>query len=134
MTTTKKILLIEAVGFLLVMIAIWFNEYFDLPYRFANALPQPYVYHETIYEWIFVAGLGIVIMFISWGLTKRIAQLETLLPICAFCKKIREPGADPMKQESWYPVEQYIGQRAGTLFSHGFCPECGRKHYGEFMK
>lgn len=134
LTTTKRILAIEAIGFFIVTIAVWINEIFDLPHRFANTPPAPFTYHEAIYETAFIIVLGIVVMAISWGLTKRIAQLETLLPICSFCKKIRPPDTDAMKQESWHPIEQYIGERTGTDFSHGLCPECAEKHYGKYLK
>lgn len=55
---------------------------------------------------------------------KRIRQLEGLVPICAWCKKIRPEGWDPTLGASWIPVEQYIGERTAAKFSHGMCPEC----------
>jgi sigma-B regulation protein RsbU (phosphoserine phosphatase) len=45
-------------------------------------------------------------------------QLQGLLPICMYCKKIRSDG------NYWQQVESYIGQRSGATFSHGICPEC----------
>jgi len=55
---------------------------------------------------------------------KTIERLEGILPICASCKRIRD-GAD------WFPVETYISARTSALFSHGICPECERRLYGE---
>ena len=54
----------------------------------------------------------------------RIHQLEGLVPICAWCKKIRKEGADPAVPSSWVPVERYVGERTAAQFSHGMCPEC----------
>jgi sigma-B regulation protein RsbU (phosphoserine phosphatase) len=52
------------------------------------------------------------------GYTRQICQLGALLPICAFCKKIREDGA------YWQQFEAYIQEHTGSHFSHGVCPEC----------
>jgi hypothetical protein len=51
----------------------------------------------------------------------EIKVLETFLPICAECKKIRN------QQGVWQNLEAYIGQHSNTQFSHGYCPECGKK-------
>lgn len=59
----------------------------------------------------------------------RIRILEALLPICANCKRIREPGADPERQESWKQIESYISERTATKFTHGICPECRAELY-----
>ena len=51
--------------------------------------------------------------------TTRMWQLEELLPICTYCHKIREGESGP-----WESLERYVGQRTGSSFSHGVCPEC----------
>jgi DNA-binding response OmpR family regulator len=48
----------------------------------------------------------------------RVTQLEGLLPICSYCKKVRDDG------NYWQKVEEYIEQRSGARFTHGICPEC----------
>ena len=53
------------------------------------------------------------------------------LPICANCKKIRKGGGDPMKQEDWQAVENYISEKTDAQFSHSMCPECGKALYGD---
>jgi CheY-like chemotaxis protein len=52
------------------------------------------------------------------GYTRQIRQLGELLPICAYCKKIRDDGA------YWRQFEAYIQEHTGSHFSHGVCPEC----------
>ncbi len=52
------------------------------------------------------------------GYTTQIRQLEALLPICMYCKKIRD------EEETWQPLEGYIRAHTGSDFSHGMCPEC----------
>lgn len=62
------------------------------------------------------------------ALAKRVKVLEGFLPICSFCKKIRD------QQGQWHSMEQFIAERSEAQFTHGFCPECGEHHYGEFLK
>ena len=40
------------------------------------------------------------------------------MPICAYCKKIRND------RNYWESIEGYIGERSQATFSHGICPEC----------
>jgi hypothetical protein len=51
----------------------------------------------------------------------EVKVLESFLPICAQCKKIRN------QQGEWQQLESYIGEHSNTQFSHGYCPECARK-------
>lgn len=60
---------------------------------------------------------------------KRIDRLESILPICANCKKIRIPNSDPNKKESWQPIESYITKKTSTRFTHGICPGCASALY-----
>lgn len=50
--------------------------------------------------------------------TSQIRALKELLPICMYCKRIRDD------QDYWQQVESYIHTCTGTNFSHGICPEC----------
>jgi DNA-binding response OmpR family regulator len=59
------------------------------------------------------------------GLRRHVSRLEGLLPICAYCKKIR----DDRKQ--WQQIEKYVAERSETLFSHGICPECLKREFPE---
>lgn len=51
----------------------------------------------------------------------NIKQLQVLLPICCYCKKIRDD------HNYWKQVEEYIAQHLEVRFSHGICPECYEK-------
>lgn len=50
--------------------------------------------------------------------TTQISELEAMLPICSYCKKIRNDN------NYWQQVESYIGERTGTNFTHSVCPDC----------
>jgi sigma-B regulation protein RsbU (phosphoserine phosphatase) len=49
---------------------------------------------------------------------KRVKQLQGLLPICCYCKRIRND------ENYWQRVEVYIGEHSDVRFSHGICPKC----------
>jgi sigma-B regulation protein RsbU (phosphoserine phosphatase) len=50
--------------------------------------------------------------------TKEIRQLKDLIPICAYCRKIRN-------DDNYYQlVETYISEQTGSNFTHGICPTC----------
>lgn len=48
----------------------------------------------------------------------RVKQLQGLLPICSYCKKVRDD------QNYWQQVDSYISKHADVEFSHGICPAC----------
>ncbi len=55
----------------------------------------------------------------------NIKTLKGLLPICAGCKKIRDD------QGYWNQIEKYIEHHSDVSFSHGICPECENRLYGD---
>lgn len=48
----------------------------------------------------------------------RVRQLQGLLPICSYCKKVRND------QNYWQQVETYVSEHSGARFSHSICPNC----------
>jgi DNA-binding response OmpR family regulator len=54
----------------------------------------------------------------------NVKTLQRMLPICSYCKKIRDDD------NYWQEVETYVGQHSGTEFSHGICPHCFEKMMG----
>lgn len=51
----------------------------------------------------------------------NVKRLQGLLPICSYCKKIRDD------KNYWQEVERYVGSHAEVRFSHGICPDCMTK-------
>jgi PAS domain S-box-containing protein len=49
---------------------------------------------------------------------ERVKTLHGLLPICAWCKKIRDDAG------YWNSVEEYVEAHSHAEFTHGICPEC----------
>ena len=51
----------------------------------------------------------------------HVKQLHGLLPICCYCKKIRDD------RNYWHQVESYVANHADVRFSHGICPDCSAR-------
>lgn len=58
----------------------------------------------------------------------RIKTLSGLLPICSYCKKIRDETG------YWSQVEVYIQKHSDADFSHSICSECMKKYFPEFTE
>ncbi len=73
-------------------------------------------------------SVGRRVVELQQSLAERVAELERtlaqvkrlqgLIPICAWCKKVRNDA------NYWQQVEEYLGQNSGVRFSHGICPQC----------
>jgi hypothetical protein len=53
----------------------------------------------------------------------EIRTLQGLLPICSWCKKVRDD------EGLWTQVEQYLSERTDLSFTHGMCPTCAHEHF-----
>ncbi len=75
---------------------------------------------------------GVRIIELHVALTEHVRELENafahiktlqgLLPICSYCKRVRND------RDYWEQVEVYISRRTDLQFSHGFCPDCYERH------
>ncbi len=58
---------------------------------------------------------------------EEVKTLRGILPICSFCKKIRND------QGAYEQIENYIHKHSGVDFSHTVCPECMKEHYSDYI-
>ncbi len=57
-----------------------------------------------------------------------VKRLEGILPVCIYCKNIRDDtGVEPGRGQ-WMRMEEFLHQKSGTAVSHGCCPGCFEKH------
>jgi DNA-binding response OmpR family regulator len=73
-------------------------------------------------------GVGVRVLQLQTELAARIADLEQalarvdqlhgILPICSYCKKVRNDT------DSWQQMEAYVSAHSAVRFSHGICPDC----------
>ena len=59
------------------------------------------------------------------GLSERVRTLEGILPMCAYCRRIRDAGND----NKYSSLEDFVSKKTPAQFSHGVCPECAKKHF-----
>jgi DNA-binding response OmpR family regulator len=77
-------------------------------------------------------GVGKRVIALQESLADRVRELEQtlaqvrrlrgLIPICAWCKKVRSD------RDYWQQVEDYLGEHSDLRFSHGICPDCFARH------
>ena len=80
-------------------------------------------------------SIGIIYSFYTWkivNISKKIKVLEGLLPICSYCKKIRDESN--LHKNKWIPIEMYIAKNSKLNFTHGLCPNCEKKQLEELNK
>ncbi len=58
----------------------------------------------------------------------QVQQLESFIPICSHCKRVRDD------RNYWNQIESYIKARTGSSFSHGVCPDCYNAVYVPQMR
>lgn len=58
----------------------------------------------------------------------HVKQLQGLLPICMYCKKIRTD------RDTWQQIEEYIVEHSDAMFSHSICQECMEKNHPGIVK
>jgi CheY-like chemotaxis protein len=73
------------------------------------------------------AGVVLVAFFcvafpMAW-IGREVRQLRELLPICAWCKKIRDDSG------YWEQVDKYLSRRNKTEFTHAVCPDCADRFH-----
>ena len=57
--------------------------------------------------------------------TMELKNLQSLLPICSYCRKIRDD------KNAWHELETYLHQHTDIIFTHGICPHCYEKAIAE---
>ncbi len=58
----------------------------------------------------------------------KVKMLSGLLPVCAWCKKIRND------EGYWQQMEAYIRDHSEADFTHGLCPDCAKKIRSEYLE
>lgn len=86
------------------------------------------IYERLIMQFKELIESHISLLYKNEELASRIDEIKTLrgiIPICSFCKKIKDDKG------YWQTVEKYIREHSEAEFSHGVCIECLKKHYPE---
>ncbi len=109
----------------LPLIRLYFTTIFSVPWGFPISVANAAIRMAVL------VSFALLIAYIAKqkkGLERELNILEGILPVCSFCKKIRDEGS------IWHPMENYITARSEARFSHSLCPDCKEKHYGDFLR
>ena len=111
------ITLLEAVGFILVLLVIWLDELIDLPHLLFGAARAPVRLAEAWLESACVLTVCVCVLVGSRWLLQRIRHLESFVVVCAWCRKVRV-------DDRWILFEEYLRERGDVRTSHGICESC----------
>ena len=104
---------VRAPGFLFLWLDVW-NNLLRVGVFVSSALLLARLKGDMVREMKLNADLQAALA--------EVKQLSGLLPICAWCKRIRDDEGD------WQQIETYITIHSEADFTHGICPDCARKH------
>ena len=99
-------------------------------FAFSLLWPVPWSVTDSVLSCAIRIAVLVTVAFLVDRVTRQaleIRVLRGLLPVCAFCKRIRT------ESQQWQQMEVYITEHSEARFSHTFCPECARKHYGDVV-
>lgn len=122
-TVRRHVILLEILAFEMVILAIWMNEYWDLPHMLYGLPESKFYWQASLIETIWVLLVMGFVIVITLVFFKQIRYLEGFLPVCSFCKMIR------LDDGTWVPIEQYLHERSDVRMTHSLCPACAKKHY-----
>ena len=72
-------------------------------------------------------------IFARQAALKKIAFYEKILPICMYCKKVRDDSGMERGGGMWLQLEDYMLRHSRTALSHGCCPECYNERVKELL-
>jgi hypothetical protein len=65
--------------------------------------------------------------------SRRLKEIERLLPLCSRCKKIRTANGAPDDPGSWMSIDDYLKDHRGMIFTHSLCPDCIAELYPDIQ-
>jgi hypothetical protein len=110
-------LALEAAGFLLIIAIIWLDEILDLPRLLFGAPATPLRLGEGLLESALTLAVGTLVVSITYRAFRRIEYLESLVVICAWCRRVRAG-------EEWLAVEEFLQRQHNAHTTHGICTTC----------
>jgi hypothetical protein len=110
-------LFLEGLGFLLIVVITWLDELLDLPHLLFGATPTPLRMGEGMLESSLTVLVGVVVVGITYRAFRRIEYLESLVVMCAWCRRVRA-GSE------WLLVEDFLEQQHHAKTTHGICEGC----------
>jgi hypothetical protein len=122
-----------------VLLASWYH---DRAYGYSMAVAMPLVrffmraiweepppLDEALANLVIRLFVLILIAFLVENAARRTREVKVLrgfFRVCSHCKYIHTP------EKKWVQLEQYVSEHSESVFTHGICPECFKKHYPDY--
>ncbi|MFA7330495.1 MAG: hypothetical protein WC326_05400 [Candidatus Delongbacteria bacterium] len=119
----RRVIFMEATGFLAVIAVLWLDEILDLPHAWFGFQATPVNWVEGLTETVMTLLCAGVVMASTSQILRHLKMLQGMLPVCSHCHRVRDDRG------AWRQIEAYVRDHTGTEFSHGICPDCLRVHY-----
>ena len=113
-----------AMAVFLPLVRIVFSAFWAVPWSITTTILNGLIQMATLAAFAFLVDQAVQ----RKALYAEVQLLRGILPICSFCKKIRN------EDDQWEPLERYISGHSDAQFSHGLCPDCAQEHYGEWYQ
>jgi hypothetical protein len=108
---------LQALGFLLVGVVIWLDEYLDLPRWLFHAQPTPFRPEESAFETALLAIVALASLAVTTSLFRRWAQAQFSAAFCISCQRIRNG-------DEWTTLSEVLQSDQGDALVYGLCPSC----------
>ena len=112
-----KVLMCQSLGFLAIVFLSWFDELVHLRSLILGNHPYISDFRESTFEMLFVLVIWFLVLAHTRRLMQRLDQLEALLRVCSWCRRIRI-------DDGWMQFEEYIALKFDTKTSHAICQDC----------
>lgn len=106
-------------GFGIIIALVWIAEIARLPHHLLGE-PDVFYWPRVLLRTAIIGSIWLWMHLTIERLLFRMRELEELLRICSWCRKIGYQGR-------WLTLEEFFGSAFATPTSHGICPDCAEK-------
>jgi len=113
----SRVLLIQGVGFLVIIALSWFDELIGLRALILGDHPYISDFREAALEMLLVLAIWLLVAGATRRVIRRVYYLEEFARVCAWCHRISFKGG-------WVRLEEFLRRGFDTPTTHGMCPSC----------
>lgn len=121
----RRAIIYQLIGYGILLFLVTGDEVFDFPHNVFGAAATPINWAECMIEATYILVLCVFTTYLLLVFLDRIKFLEGFVGICAHCKKM-------LNRNEWQTLERYLSEHSEVVLSHGLCPDCLAKYYGEY--
>jgi hypothetical protein len=124
----ERVVIVQAVGFGLIVGLIWLDELLDLPHLLFGSASRGTTLRieEAVFETVVVLVVALDTLRWTRQAGERIAHLSTYIRLCAWCRRIRDG-------DHWTPLEKFLRDQ-GSATSHGMCEDCSARLESDLLE